>query len=306
MTVLAVDGGQSAIRLRHSSSDRSVEVEGVSRLEGDLVTGTAEAIVEVWRRAGSPQVDRAVLGLTTAPPDAERAEALCALIGEAIGASEVWVADDSVTSHYGALSGTPGVALIAGTGVACLALPRAGQPRLFDGNGYLLGDEGGAFWIGASAIRSVLRRHDGVGAATALSHVAAERFGPIPELREAVYGHVRPVNAVAQFARDVLDVAGQGDSTAEAIVQSAADELAATAQAGVAWVGDEVVDIALGGKLFALGSLLRSRFETTMSSSIRDVRIRSADASGLTGAMNLGITDGAERYGVLVHRWRFR
>lgn len=303
--VLAVDGGQSAIRLQHSGSDRSVEVEGVSRLEGDLVSSTADAVIGGWRVAGSPETDRVVLGLTTAPPDAQRAEAICRLVGEATGAGDVWLADDSVTAHYGALSGAPGVVLAAGTGVACLALPPRGEPRLFDGNGYLLGCLGSAFWIGQSAIRAVLRRHDGIGAETQLEHIAQERYGPISELREAILAESRPVNAVAQFARDVLAVAAEGDLVADGIVRSAAIELAATAEAGAAWVGTNDVDIALGGKLLASGTLLRLRFEETMEMCASKVSVRTADDTGLAGALHLGLDNAAEQYRGLVHHWRF-
>ena len=302
--VLAVDGGQSAIRLQHSSADHSVEVEGVSRLEGDLVRSTAEAVLNGWRLAGSPATERVVLGLTTAPPDATRAEAICQLVGETIGADDFWLADDSVTAHYGALSGTSGVALVAGTGVACLALPAQGEPRLFDGNGYLLGCVGSAFWIGSAALEAVLRRNDGIGPGTSLERAAAERYGPIPELREAILGESRPVNTIAQFARDVLDVAAQGDDVALTIIGDAAIELAATAQAAAAWVGESVVNVAVGGKLLAPGTVLRRRFEERLEKSTPPVSIRTADASGLEGAMRLGLADAADRYSVLMHHWR--
>lgn len=306
MRVLAVDGGQSTIRLQHSEADRSVEVEGVGRLEGDLVTSTSDAIIHGFRLAGSPVTDRVVLGLTTAPPDAQRAEAICRLVGEATGADDVWLADDSVTAHYGALSGTPGVALVAGTGVACLALPAHGDPRLFDGNGNLLGCLGSAFWIGQSAIQAVLRRKDGIGTATELEQVAEQRYGPIIGLREAILAESRPVNAIAQFARDVLEVAAQGDVVADAIISSAAIELAATAAAGAAWVGEDLVDVALGGKLLASGTLLRRRFEETIDRSEPKVSVRTADASGLAGALHLGLDNAAEHYHGLMHLWRAR
>ena len=123
MRVLGVDGGQSGIRLRHSAEDRVVEVEGVSRREGDVVAAVADAVAHGWREGGFGAVDRVVLGLTTAPSDPDEADRLAAMVGAATGAREVWVADDAVTSHAGALSMGPGVSVIAGTGVACLALP---------------------------------------------------------------------------------------------------------------------------------------------------------------------------------------
>ncbi len=303
-SVLAVDGGQSAIRLRHSDSDRVVEVEGVGRLEGDLAESTATAILNGWRLAGRPHADRIVLGLTTAPPDAKRAEDICRHVGGETGATEVLLSDDSITAHYGALSGTAGVALAAGTGVACLALPPEGEPRLFDGNGYLLGCVGSAFWIGSAALGAVLRRSDGIGAATELEGAAERRYGPIPEMREAILARSRPVNVIAQFARDVQEAAAAGDGVAEAIIGSAAGELAATAQAAAGWVGEAVVDVAVGGRLLAASTPLRRHFDENMETSVPSVAVRTADASGLVGALRLGLDDAAAMYRDLVHRWR--
>jgi len=302
--ILAVDGGQSTTRLQHSGRDQAVEVEGVGRLEGDLVMTTADAIIEGWRLADCPETDRVVLGLTTAPPDAPRAEAICRLVGEATGAQDVWLADDSVTAHYGALSGSAGVALVPGTGVACLALPSTGEPRLFDGNGYLLGCLGSAFWIGRTAVATVLRRHDGIGPATDLERAAEHRYGPIPQLREQVLAQARPVNAVAQFARDVLAIAAAGDLVAEEILRTAARELAATAAAAVTWIGEGHVDVAVGGNLLAPGTVLRHFFDDDLHRVSPGVVLRTADASGLVGAMNLGRDGEAEKYGSLVHHWR--
>ena len=161
--VLAVDGGQSGIRLRHSSGDRVVEVEGVSRLEGDTVAAVAGAIGRAWVTSGFEAIDRAVLGLTTAPTDTESRQRLCAQVAQVTGATEVWLADDAITTHAGALSLGWGVSVVAGTGVACLAVPDDGPARIIGGHGYLLGDEGGAFWIGREGLRAVLRALDGRG-----------------------------------------------------------------------------------------------------------------------------------------------
>mgnify|MGYP000054804282 CR=1 FL=1 len=45
MDVLAVDGGQSAVRIRHSGAAADIEVPGVSRLEGDTIAAVAAAVV---------------------------------------------------------------------------------------------------------------------------------------------------------------------------------------------------------------------------------------------------------------------
>ena len=103
-----------------------MEVEGVSRLEGDTVAAVAAAIATGWRASGFDPVDRVVMGLTTAPTDGRSAAATVCAGRAATDAAEVWLADDSVTTHAGALSLGWGVSVVAGTGVACLAVPAQG------------------------------------------------------------------------------------------------------------------------------------------------------------------------------------
>ena len=107
---------------------------------------------------------------------------------------EVWLADDAVTAHAGALSLGWGVSVTAGTGVACLAVPPDGAPRVIGGHGYLLGDEGGAFWIGREGLRAVLRAADGRGPSTALAGPASQRFDGLDDLGARVHAADRPVD----------------------------------------------------------------------------------------------------------------
>jgi glucosamine kinase len=308
MRVLGVDGGQSGIRLRHSAEDRVLEVEGISRGEGDVVAAVADAVARGWREGRFGAVDRVVLGLTTAPSDPDEADRLAAMLGSSIGAREVWVADDAVTSHAGALSMGPGVSVIAGTGVACLALPRDGEPRIIGGHGFLLGDEGGAFWIGSRGLNAVLRAADGRGEPTALTAASAARFGPVADLHVRLHDAERPVDAIARFAPDVLDASAAGDPVAAHIADRAAQELVLLIAAGIAHVhgphGDTTEDVptALGGRLLAPGTPLRLRLEHALHHARLPVIARTADGSALDGALLIGLS-AEPSYAPLLHRW---
>jgi N-acetylglucosamine kinase-like BadF-type ATPase len=304
MRVLGVDGGQSGIRMRHSLGDRTAEVEGVSRQDGDTIGSVVRAVSEGWGRLGSPATDRVVLGLTTAPADATGSDRLSRLVGDATGASEVWLTDDAVTSHVGALSGCPGVSLVAGTGVACLALPPVGEPKLIGGHGYLLGDEGGGFWIGRRGLGAVLRAREGRGPTTALSEHAERRFGPLDDLHVRLHDAERPVHAIAEFAPDVFEAAVDGDAVAEAILDEAAQELMTLAAAGAAWVGVEAPPLALGGRLLASQSELRRRLDLLLAVSPLHPGSRDAAGTALDGALALGLSTDPNRYRTRVHIWQ--
>jgi N-acetylglucosamine kinase-like BadF-type ATPase len=304
LRVLAVDGGQSAIRLGVSGGEGPLEVEGLSRAAGSD-DAFAATVVEAWRSIGSPAVDRAVLGMTTAPTASPAALALASAVGVAIGAAEVWVCDDAVTSHAGGLSAAWGVSLVAGTGVACLVLPDEGEPGIIGGHGYLLGDEGGAFWIGREGLRAALRAAEGRGPATALRAAATTRFGDLADVPVHIHDDPRPVNAIAQFATDVLSAAH--DPVAAAIVAQAAEELrgvirAATTRATTG-VTSGAVPVALGGRLLIEPTPLRAALDRLLEDD-DTIEPRTADASPLDGAMLLGRQASPGRYAALVHVWR--
>jgi len=310
MRVLAVDGGQSAIRLRHSSSERVVEVHGVSRLEGDTVDAVASAIAQGWLGSGFDACDRVVMGLTTAPADDPSRDRLCRHVDRVIRAADVWLADDTVTCHAGALSLGWGVSISAGTGVACLAVPEVGEPSVLSGHGYLLGDEGGAFWIGREGLRAALRTADGRGPATALTDAAAARFDGLADLAIRIHGAPRPANEIAHFAPDVLRVAETGDEVAVGIAEGAATELVILMRAAVAAArrgttgAHAIVPVAVGGRLLLPSRPLRRRLDARLAQEDMGAEVRSADGSSLDGALALGALPDPGRYVSLVHVWR--
>jgi N-acetylglucosamine kinase-like BadF-type ATPase len=224
--LLAVDGGQSAIRIKHSVGVGAV-VPGVSWSGPDTLPATAASIVEAWRAAGAPLVDTAVLGLTTVPSEGADCTRLAGLVGDAIGAERVVVCDDGITAHAGALGGGSGIVLSVGTGVACAVRgPEDAEIRLLGGHGYILGDEGGAFWLGRAGLSAALRAADGRGQATTLVGAAESRFGAVPRIPIRLHSSRRAVDEIAHFALDVLAAADAGDRVAAGIVDDGIDELA--------------------------------------------------------------------------------
>jgi N-acetylglucosamine kinase-like BadF-type ATPase len=310
MRLLAVDGGQSAIRLRHTSSDRVVEVHGVSRLEGDTVDAVASAIAQGWLGSGFGPCDRVVMGLSTAPADEPSQVRLCRHVNRVIGADEVWLSDDSVTCHAGSLSLGWGVSITVGTGVACLVVPESGDPSILSGHGYLLGDEGGAFWIGREGLRAALRAADGRGPSTTLVDAAAQRFGGLADLAIRIHSVARPVNDIAHFAPDVLAAADAGDDIARGIAQDATGELVLLVRAAVDVARrrsprhDGPVPVAVGGRLMGAARPLRRRLDERLAGSDIDAAVRTADGSSLDGALQMGALPDPGRYRSMVHVWR--
>ncbi len=304
---VAVDGGQSRLRLAVVGDDRVHEAPGFSYHAGDTIAATIDAVERAWASAGaSGPVARVVLGLTGLPSSANRRDALSAGIARVLRAHEVVLGADNVTAHAGALPSSHGVALTVGTGVGCLAVdPAVGTIRRLDGWGHLFGDDGSAFAIGRAGVAAVLRALDGRGSATALDALAQARYGPIRQLTERLYTSPRMVDDIARFAPDVVAAAAGGDPVSARIVRSAAAELAHTAASAVAVIaGTGTVPVTLVGGLVAAGGPLVDAFHEALATEApRALPVPPAGGS-LDGARRLALLDHCGPYGGHLHVYR--
>jgi N-acetylglucosamine kinase-like BadF-type ATPase len=249
MIQLAVDGGQSALRLRVVADGRTGTGPGykhgsnnVQEMLDAVTTAAADARI-------TEPVEVVALGLAGYPPDPPTAQVLAEGIAETLAAKEVRLTQDMVTAHAGALPDGFGVVVAAGTGLVCLAIDRDGRSHKVDGHGYLFGDAGSAFAIGRAGLAAVQRARDGRGPETAL---AATSLDPVN-----LYPSPTLVDDVARFAPDVLRCAADGDPVAQDIVVRAAGEVAETIGAAVRLTeGDGRVPVACVGGLFQGGEQL--------------------------------------------------
>lgn len=303
--VVGVDGGQSQIRLQSSGSEAVVAVDGLGRLEGDTSQQLVERVVEGWERLdlGATRVDRMVLGLTTLPDDQDGRDDLAAALGLALPVQEIWLTGDAVTAHAGALVDRDGVSLTVGTGVACFGVDRtSGNHQRVDGDGFLLGDGGGAFWIGSRGISAVLRSRDGRGEATSLAAACDARFGARPDLAAYLHSIPRAVNTIAHFAKDVQHAAEQGDDIAQAIVDDAAEELSIAAHAAARIVSRPIVPVAISGRAVSEGTPLR-RAIARLISEATGLHLQDAAGTPLDGALRLARDADPSPYDRVMTRW---
>ena len=295
-SILAVDGGQSTIRVRHSDG-RSASVPGVSWAGPGTIDAVAARIGEAWNAAGAPDVDVAVLGLTTVPPD-DASRLLAGLVSDSIGANRIVICDDGVTTHAGVLGGSWGIALAVGTGVACVAAAPSGSASIIGGHGYLLGDEGGGFWLGRAGIGAALRAHEGRAPNTALTGKAVDDFGDLADLHVRLAADTRAVDRIAQFAPAVVEASEHGDAVAARIVAAGVAELVDVARAAWHAAGERPTTptVVTGRLASVLGDHLRSALST-----IEGIDVRPAAGDALDGG--LALTGVATRYDDLIHTW---
>lgn len=298
---VGIDGGQSTVRARSTVDGtlRSAEVVGVGHDADDPVAALGQAmndLVAAVTPADAPVV--VVAGLTMLPPAPSERARLAAPLRATRDIESLSVTSDAVTTHAGALTGRAGVAIAVGTGVACLALDDRHEARRFDGAGFLIGDEGGAFWLGSRGVRAALAAFDGRGPTTSLLDAAADRFDGCRDLADRIHQHERPVATLADFATVVLDHADD-DPVARAIVDDAASRLGATMSTAARFAGAD--DVAVTGRLMTGRDDYLAAVRRALADEAPALRLRVAAADvALTGALALAQQPGP--YAPLIER----
>jgi len=125
----------------------------------------------------------------------------------------------------------PGVVIVAGTGSIAYGRDGAGRAARAGGWGYLLGDEGGGFWIGRAALSAVVRQFDQRGPATLLTELVLTQMGLTTpaQVIQAVYDRGLPRHVIAGIADVVEHATSAGDAVAAEILGRAATELVSAA-----------------------------------------------------------------------------
>jgi N-acetylglucosamine kinase-like BadF-type ATPase len=287
--------------VRASWTDQVAEGAGFVHVPG-RVDAMVNALEPALRALGADRpIDALAMGHTGLPADgADRAE-IAALLARRTGARRVLVAPDWVTAHMGAFGGEPGVVLAAGTGAVALGVDASGVSRKADGNGYLFGDAGSGFAIGRAALASALAHAEGRVESAGLAEAAQRRYGTdVHSAAWALYAGRAVVDSVAQFAPDVIALAGAGDPVAVAIVESAAHELAATTAAAASVLAGPRVAVAVTGRLLAADNHLARRFTSALSAAEPRSDLRPARGGSLDGAVTLA-QSGPGIHASLVH-----
>ena len=282
---LAIDAGQSGIKVRHADAAGASEWAGPGiRTDLPLLPQLARVIEQALEQNRDAQtVGLGVSGLTDDVADAGYLLAAAT----PFGVREVRLAHDSITAYLGALGDERGAVIASGTGVVTLAVGRTDVARV-DGWGYLIGDAGSGYWLGRAALDAVMRAHDGRGRPTELTAIVAADFPDLERAYIELQSDPERVGRIAAYARPVADLA-ETDAVAGAIVSAAGRELAASVVAGLRRVGeaDAAAPRVRGiGGVFG-GTALARAFTASVLEHVPAADVRIGEAHPLDGAAAL-------------------
>lgn len=278
-TILGIDaGGTKTVGLL---ADAQGQVLGKARgpganlrVHGELeVEKTIYQLVEDLEASQPPSA--VCLGIAGAHLDGQN-DLVGSMLGRIGLRRNVTVVHDA---HIALVAGAPdgvGVVVAAGTGSISHGVDEKGTRARSGGWGYLLGDEGSAFWLGHAAIRLGIRSADGRDRHTSLFSRVCESLD-LQNPAEVVawfYDQDKSRHRVARLASLVEEAAAEGDGGASDILDHAAHHLSQAAEAvhrQLEFSGD--FPVVLAGGVFKACPSIVARIERRLDLSGAQVRL---------------------------------
>jgi N-acetylglucosamine kinase-like BadF-type ATPase len=257
--VLGIDVGGSGTRVVLLENGTVTPQPDGPPMNVNLTDGYAGHLLQIIKAA---DVTAAGVGLPGLRQDDQARELSQALSGQA--GCPVHVTGDADTAQAGAFLGGPGVVVIAGTGSMAFGRNGVGHARA-GGHGFLLGDEGSAYWIGRAAARAALRWEDRLGGSEPIHRMVLAAAGTgLDVLVGDVTSHPAERSKLTALAPALTALAPE-DPEAARITRRAAEHLAALAQSvrdrlgPLPGAGARPLPVAGAGRVFGAG-LIWDRF----------------------------------------------
>jgi glucosamine kinase len=233
-------------------------IDRAARAIGETISAASES--------GAP--DGIVVGVAGAG-EVQSAGALLAALAVRFPGARIEVTDDAHVALRSAVPAGDAIALIAGTGSIAYG-EIDGKTYRAGGFGYLVGDEGSGFSIGAAALRLTLKALEERAPSDGLTEAIVKSIGAVTarEVVTFLYAGETPVATVASVASLVVELAAAGERSATKIVQGAALDLfellrSVCRRASVS--GDAELPLALCGGLLGENSTLTYLLETRVA-----------------------------------------
>jgi N-acetylglucosamine kinase-like BadF-type ATPase len=270
---------------RGGPSNHYNEPGGPQRLESALRTSTKEALEAAGQYSGS--VIEVCLGMSGSHPQAQ-------VIAQALfPTANIQLKHDAITALVGASEGKLGVVVIAGTGAVAYGQLDNGEEARSSGWGYIMGDEGSAYWIGIEAIRAACKARDGRDKSTTLVNRIPEylQLQDLTDLHRKLYAQELSRSVVASLAKITADAAGAGDKLSIRLLERAGQELAQAALAVIARLGKLEVGLPVyqSGGVFLAGSLILEPFQAAITMASPNSTVKGSSFSPVVGSLFLAL-----------------
>jgi len=291
---IGIDAGGTKTVGVLADQDGTVLSKAISGSANLIVKGELEVekvLFDVIESLGAPEPVAALcLGIAGAgQPGAE--ELLHGVLRRLGQRQAIRVVNDALVALVAGAPDGIGIVVVAGTGSIAYGVDPQGQTARAGGWGYLLGDEGSAFWLGHYAVRHAVRAADGRGVPTMLYDLICDKLGvsQTSELVDWFYDQNRSRNRVANLAPLVEAATSEGDEAAANLLDQASKHLASAARAVANQLSfDGSFPVVLSGGAFKACPSLVGRVEA-MLADLSAVEIRHLKVDPAMGAITLAL-----------------
>jgi N-acetylmuramic acid 6-phosphate etherase len=292
--VIGIDaGGTKTVGLLADESGRVCgEARGTAanlHVQGEL--GVEKVLHEVLEALVSPQPPAAIcLGMAGVGRPGEKDVILGVLHRLGMRWSVRVENDAFIALVAGARKSRTGIVVVSGTGSVAYGVDPSGKIGRSGGWGYLLGDEGSAYWLGHAAVRRAIRAADGRGPATTLVERLAQKLDlEVPAgLVWWFYDQELFRYRVADLAPLVEEAAIDGDEAAEELLGYAAQHLARAARSVDRQLDfSEPYPLVLAGGAFQACPSLQQRLEDCLE--LPQARVARLHQEPAIGAVTLAL-----------------
>lgn len=283
MRWMGIDGGGTSLRVAIVDDDLSI----LARYDGDSANPSSIGHDEAQRRiqyavkeslaaAHLDRVDGVGIGIAGASNE-YATDWLLSCLQPVLPTAPIVPSSDMEIALVGGRGQLDGILLLAGTGSVALGIAPNGQRHRVGGWGYLLGDEGSGYWIGAQALQTCVAWADGYPTESRLPHAILETLGLQSTFDLIGWRYQRASQRdVAALAPLVLRLADDADPLAYEIITNGAQHLAKMARHLMQSLALGLETIVFAGSLLTNDTLLSRLVQQTLQLSTRPLPRHSA------------------------------
>lgn len=287
MSYLGIDAGATATKWALYDGSQIVASGKCAAMDGHIYRPESKAranevLAEIAATVNGTEVKGVFAGVTGAASEDSATDPLSQIFHSHFPNAKVRIVHDIELAYYANFEVGEGILLYAGTGSIAMYIDDEAGPVRAGGWGYLLGDEGGAFWIGRESIRWVLAGLD-TGEEVEAGSLSAEILDAMGAtnwdgVKAFVYSKER--SEIAKLAAIVGRMADEGDADAQGIIYEASQHLIALVHQLDIQIENAPRIVIAGGVCQAgsfLAKALNSFFSERISISDCDIAQRAAE-----------------------------
>ena len=291
---LGIDGGGSKT-VCVIGDDKSILATGEAGPSNIVRVGGAQA-----REAITAAIKQACAGAHIEPSQIVRtcigiaggarpgtAQTVRRIVSEIVS-GDLEVVGDMIIALEAAFGNGPGVVVVAGTGSIACGRNAAGQTARAGGWGFVVSDEGSAYWIGRAAVSAVMRSYDQAQRPALLTQLMTAWHIETPE-QLIMAANASPAPNFAALFPVVLSAADSADPLANELLAQAGAELAKLAAIVITrlFSGGEGVPVAMAGGVFRNAAIVRQVFYNSLRLTYPSIKASETVVDPVKGALEL-------------------